>query len=144
LTSAFWRYTAFQIPGWLLAAGGGVFLYRTMDVPAWVASGVLVVWVIKDYALYPLLRRAYELDLRRPIDRLVGERGTANDDLSPGGYIRVRGELWRARVDEGQDTITAGTRVEVAAIDGATLVVTPVPGSSPDTTRRSGGHPPRS
>ena len=124
LSSAFWRYTAFQIPGWLIAAGGGVFLYRTMDVPVWVASGVLVVWVIKDYALYPLLRRAYELDERRPIERLIGEQGTASDELAPTGYIRVRGELWRARFTDDRQRLEAGSLVEVIAIEGTTLVVT--------------------
>ncbi len=139
MTSSFWRYTAFQVPGWIIAIVGGWFLHRWVDVPLWVASGVLVVWVIKDYALYPVLRSAYELDHRRPIDRLVGEHGTASDELSPSGYIRVRGELWRARPEqievdvdsevdvEGQNAIGTGIgqgdQVEVIGVDGALLVV---------------------
>ena len=133
LSSSFWRYTAFQVPGWIIAAGGGWFLHRWLDIPVWVASGVLVVWVIKDYALYPWLGSAYELDHRRPIDRLVGEHGTASDALSPSGYIRVRGELWRARSEdvqvdvdvEGGKAIVQGDRVEVIGVDGTLLVVRP-------------------
>ncbi len=131
LGSSFWRYTAFQVPGWIIAAGGGWLLHRWLDIPVWVASGVLVVWVIKDYALYPLLGSAYELDHRRPIDRLVGEHGTASDALSPSGYIRVRGELWRARSEsehvdvEGGKAIVQGERVEVIGVDGTLLVVRP-------------------
>ena len=129
LSSSFWRYTAFQVPGWIIAGGGGWLLHRWLDIPLWVASGVLVVWVIKDYALYPLLGSAYELDHRRPIDRLVGEHGTASDALSPIGYIRVRGELWRARSEsedvEGGKAIVPGDRVEVIGVDGTLLVVRP-------------------
>ena len=135
LSSSFWRYTAFQVPGWIIAAGGGWLLHRWLDIPVWVASGVLVVWVIKDYALYPLLGSAYELDHRRPIDRLVGEHGTASDALSPSGYIRVRGELWRARPEqvesivegnvEGENVVVPGDRVEVIGVDGTVLVVRP-------------------
>ncbi len=120
---AFWRYTAFQVPGWIIAAGGGWWIHRWLDVPVWVASGVLVVWVIKDYALFPFLRSAYELDHRLPIERLIGERGHATDQLSPTGYVRVRGELWRARTS-GQDTgISRGDPVEVTGVDGTTLLV---------------------
>jgi len=150
LSSSFWRYTAFQVPGWIIAAGGGWLLHRWLNIPLWVASGVLVVWVIKDYALYPLLGSAYELDHRRPIDRLVGEHGTASDALSPSGYIRVRGELWRARsedvkvdVEVAEDVegnidvdvdveskkavvIVQGDRVEVIGVDGTLLVVRPI------------------
>ena len=137
MTSSFWRYTAFQVPGWIIAIVGGWLLHRWLGIPLWVASGVLVVWVIKDYALYPVLRSAYELDHRRPIDRLVGEHGTASDGLSPSGYIRVRGELWRARSEdveievdvdgevgrENTVVIVQGDPVEVIGVDGTLLVV---------------------
>ncbi len=122
MTSSFWRYTAFQVPGWVIASVGGWLLHRWLEVPVWVASGILVVWVIKDYALYPVLRSAYDLDHTRPIDRLVGEYGTASDRLSPSGYVRVRGELWRAT---SVNIIMKGDHVEVIGLDGSTLVVRP-------------------
>ena len=124
---AFWRYTAFQVPGWLLAAGGGWWLHRALDAPPWVAAGLPVAWVIKDYALYPLLRSAYEADHRRRIEHLVGAHGTAVEPLDPSGYVRVRGELWRARPDRPAVRAGKGCRVEVTGADGATLVVAPLP-----------------
>ena len=123
---AFWRYTAFQIPGWLLAAIGGWWIYTTLGVPLWVAAGVLVVWVIKDYALYPVLRFAYEADHRRPIEYLIGTKGTAVDSLDPTGYVRVRGELWMAtrdKSDESGSPVGSGSAVQVTAVDGTMLVV---------------------
>ena len=87
------------------------------------ASGVLVVWVIKDYALFPFLRSAYELDHRLPIERMIGERGYATEQLSPTGYIRVRGELWRARTMEDDPAIDRGDPVRVTGVEGTTLLV---------------------
>ena len=120
---AFWRYTAFQIPGWLLASAGAYWLYSAIGVPAWVAAGLPLAWVIKDYALYPFLRFAYEADQRRPIERLIGVEGAAVEPLAPDGYVRVRGELWRARRIPADDAVGAGDAVEVVGVDGATLLV---------------------
>ena len=122
---AFWRYTALQIPCWLIAAGGGLWIYTTLDVPLWIAAGVLVVWVIKDYALYPVLRFAYEADHRTRIEHLIGSEGTAVEPLAPTGYVRVRGELWQARGEHDltSETVTPGSRVTITAVEGTTLVV---------------------
>ena len=51
---------------------------------------------LKDAALYPWLRTAYETDSRRVIERLIGLAGVAVEPLAPRGYVRVRGELWQA------------------------------------------------
>ena len=120
---AFWRYTAFQVPGWLLAGAGGWWLYRSLDVPLWVAAGLPAAWVIKDYALYPILGFAYEADKRRPIERLIGADGAAIEPLAPAGYVRVRGELWRARGGPEDTAVGAGDAVEVVGVEGTTLLV---------------------
>jgi len=140
---AFWRYTAFQVPGWIIAALGGWWLHGWLEVPVWVAAGVLVAWVIKDYALYPLLRSAYELDHRLPIERMIGEHGTATASLSPTGYIRVRGELWRARTQEDERAVNRGDPIEVVGVDGTTLVVQSSMRASSGTTPPSAEAPPQ-
>ncbi len=122
-SSSFWRYTAFQVPGWIFATGGGWLIHRWFGVPLWLALGVLVVWVIKDYALYPFLRGAYEIDHRWPIERMIGHVGRSVEPLSPTGYVRVRGELWRARTNDGAETIEPEESVEVIGVDRTTLVV---------------------
>ena len=139
---AFWRYTAFQIPGWLLAAAGGWWLYRYLSVPLWVAAGLPLAWVIKDYALYPLLRFAYEADQRRPIERLIGTEGAAVEPLAPAGYVRVRGELWRARGLAANGAIGTGDAIEVVGVEGATLIVSPAgraSGRYPESPRARSG-----
>ena len=120
--SAFWRYTAFQVPGWILAAVGGWWLYRTIGVPVWAAAGVLVAWVIKDFALYPSLRSAYELNHTMPVERLVGARGLATQPVAPTGFVRVRGELWRAEAEGPDASIAQGDEVEITGVNGMRLI----------------------
>ena len=53
---------------------------------------------------------------------LVGLTGVALDQLAPEGQVRINGEIWRARCEDGCD---AGVAVVVRAVDGLTLEVAP-------------------
>ena len=60
---------------------------------------------------------------RRPqvgIETLLGARGVVVTPCAPIGQVRVAGELWRARCDDGA---RRGDSVRVIAVDGLTLVV---------------------
>ena len=64
---------------------------------------------------------------RRPavgVEALVGRQAVVASDCRPEGQVRVAGELWGARCDEGA---SAGETVVVADVDGLTLVVEPLP-----------------
>ena len=121
LRSPFWRYTAFQIPGWVLAVTAGWWMYRSLDVPTWAAVGLPVFWFVKDMALYPLLRTAYDANDIPPVERLIGSHGRPVEPLSPRGYVRISGELWRAEA-EGEP-IARHADVEVVGAKGLVLRV---------------------
>lgn len=53
-------------------------------------------------------------------ETLVGATGEVVTPCTPLGQVRVQGELWRARCDDGA---AAGERIRVLALDGLTLVV---------------------
>jgi membrane protein implicated in regulation of membrane protease activity len=53
-------------------------------------------------------------------ETLVGALASVVTPCTPFGQVRVQGELWRARCDEGADV---GERVRVRALEGLTLVV---------------------
>jgi membrane protein implicated in regulation of membrane protease activity len=55
-------------------------------------------------------------------EALVGAIATVVAPCRPEGSVRVHGELWRARCDEGAD---AGARVRVREVEGLVLVVEP-------------------
>ena len=122
--SPFWRYTAFQVPGWVLAGAAGWWLHTSLDVPVWAAAGILVAWVVKDMALYPLLRTAYEVNEAPPVERLIGARGVPIEPLAPSGYVRIGNELWRAET-AGSARIEPGAPVEVIGARGLVLSVRP-------------------
>lgn len=129
------RYALFQVPGLLILVGVVVGLYRWAMLPGWGAVALVAVWILKDAALYPWLRTAYEPDSRRVIERLIGLAGVAVEPLAPRGYVRVRGELWQAESAEPGNTIDAGRAVTVHAIATDVLLVRPFsdsPPSAPD------------
>ncbi len=120
--SPFWRYTALQVPGWVLALAVGWWIRTAFDAPGWVAPAIPLAWVVKDMALYPLLRSAYDVNEAPPVERLIGRRGVAIEALAPSGYVRVGGELWRAHAGDAQP-IAARLEVEVVGAEGLVLSV---------------------
>ena len=121
------RYTLYQIPEWVLAAGAAVLLYRWGVLGGWTGALLVAAVMAKDAALYPLLRTAYESDASTAIERLIGLRGVAVEPLAPQGYVRVRGELWRSEATTAGRAIHRGHPVTVHAVRGTTLLVRPAP-----------------
>jgi len=121
--STWLRYLLFQIPGWLLAAGVALALWRWEFLPPWLCIAGFCAWVLKDLALYPLLRRVYEIDRKTGAQTLIGARGFAQEDLAPSGFVRVRGELWSATALPSERAIAAGTEVEIVGAERMIVIV---------------------
>lgn len=115
------RYALFQLPGLLGAALLLVVLWEWAGLPGWAAGLALAVWVAKDAALYPLLRRAYELP-RDGAEALIGRRGTVRRRLAPRGTVAIGSVLWLAETADGA-VIEVGEAVMVVAAHRLTLVV---------------------
>jgi len=70
-----------------------------------------------------LVRLVLQAQRRRPqtgAEGLVGQRGQAESDLQPEGWVIVQGELWQARAGE---RIASGESVEVLSVEGLRLRV---------------------
>ena len=117
------RYLLLQVPGWVLAGAILTGLRYWWGLPRWAAFGLFLLWVVKDLAMYPLLRIAYEAGVKTGSEELVGARGVAQEELAPDGYVRVRGELWHAEANPGNAPIPAGSPIRVLAAQGMTLIV---------------------
>lgn len=118
----FAKYLAYQVPGWILLILALMVMRELFGLSAVVTAGLFAAWVVKDLLLFPLLRAAYETG-PPVIERLIGEAGTAVEDLAPAGYVRVRGELWRAEVPDSDEPIAAGRPVTVSGVRGSILQV---------------------
>jgi len=117
------KYVALEAPGWALAGCVLAFFVWREDLSRPLALLLLALWVAKDFALYPLLRSAYEDGRPDGAGGLVGALGTARERLDPEGYVRVGSELWRAVVARGQAPVEAGSAVRVLEVRNLTLTV---------------------
>ena len=108
--------------GGLILFGGDSPTMPSTDVSLWVlvpfaaiafGGGGWVMWTIAQS------RKATPA---RTISSLVGQVGVAATDLSPRGTVHLQNELWTAVV-QGAESLAAGERVKVVAVDGIVLTV---------------------
>jgi inner membrane protein len=74
----------------------------------------------------PLMKRLYVTDAQTDLDTLVGQAGTAIDDIAAGavGQVEVRGATWNAR-NSAARTLARGERCLVVSRHELTLFVQP-------------------
>lgn len=119
------RYWLLQLPALALLVLILVYAQRWVDLPAWLFWGSLAIWVVKDAVLYPFVWRAYDWDRSKDSNSMVGVKGIAKELLAPSGYVQVRGELWKAELAEGVQSVEEGEPVLVQEVRGLTLIVKP-------------------
>lgn len=117
------RYTLLQIPALALIVITLIVIQQWVELPAWFTWSLVIIWVIKDVFLFPLTWRAYDWDHAGEVNSMVGRQGIVQERLSPAGSVRVRGELWRARLMGERSPIDKGEVVRVREIRGLTLFV---------------------
>lgn len=125
----FLRYLLYQLPGWALWSVVLLILQQLFVFPLWLVPAALAVWVAKDLILFSYVWMAYGAGhaAKRP---LAGSRGVVVKSLSPEGYIRIEGELWRAETADHARSIPPGETVTVEGINGLTLLVQPFTGTT--------------
>lgn len=118
------RYALLQLPGLLLLILL-IFLVKRWwpSVPLWMGPALVALAVIKDVVLFPLTWRAYAAGDPSNPSAMIGRRGTVTVRLDPEGYVRVRGELWRAAADERDRPVEKGQSVTVVGLEGLKLTV---------------------
>ncbi len=117
------RYWLLQIPGLILVILALGAAGKWFDLPASMGLLIFLLWVVKDAALYPILKPGYESAATAGTQRLVGMAGVTKQDLNPDGYVFVNGEWWKAVADPANDLIGAGEAVRVKSADGMLLTV---------------------
>ena len=135
----FWPYLLVQVPDILLAGIVLLLLQAWAGLPRRWVVGLFALWIIKEVAMYPLLRDAFAPPRTGP-DTIVGARGVATEPLAPGGYVRLGGELWAAECLPPHGAgIAAGSPIVVRGTRGLTLLVETEERSPPQ--REKGGVP---
>jgi len=121
------KYVLWQLPGWILVGAGLVWLHVFLGLPLVLVGVVFALDLAKDLMLFPAMRTVFQ-PAGDPSP--VGADGETVEALRPLGYVRVNGELWRARHARSA-RLPAGRRVVVRAASGLTLIV--------EEPRRPGG-----
>jgi len=122
--SSLLRYAIFQLPGTTAVSLLLAALVRWGGLAPRTAALLLALWVLKDLALFPFVRKAYETrGGGGGAEALVGALGTAQDRLDPEGWVRLGHERWRARARGG--SIEKDLPVRVREVRGLVLVVEP-------------------
>jgi membrane protein implicated in regulation of membrane protease activity len=143
-------FSLFGAVGCFAAALTAVFLPDAIPLQLLVAAGVAALGIV---AIRPMVSRRFHVRSgtgalgRGVAGTLVGEEVMTLDevgDIRLVGHVRLAGERWLAASGSGQ-TIPAGTKVLVTAVEGTTLIVWPVeapeldlpkPDDAPDRTQK--------
>lgn len=120
------KYWLLQLPEVALLAAVLLLLKEWLGFPAWLVWSLVGLWVAKDAVLYPFVWRSFDPAYPATLHSLDGEHGVATERLDPAGYIRVRGELWRAELARGARPVEKDETVRVQATRGLTVIVVPV------------------
>jgi membrane protein implicated in regulation of membrane protease activity len=97
--------------------------YFNIHIPLWGLAILMLASAAFSGSLYSAGRRTFSLRARVAADDLIGSEGVVTKQLSPQGYIKVQGVLWKAICLESN--LEVGYRVEVTGIMGLKLVVKP-------------------
>ncbi len=94
-----------------------------MRIPVPLVVGTSVVTGLIFFGVMLLAVRAQHAPVRMGMESMIGKSGTARSEISPLGQVQVGAELWTAEIIEGEESISAGERVEVISIEGLRLKV---------------------
>ena len=117
------RYALFQVPALLLVAAAAHLIGGHFGWPPSVRWGIVLLWLVKDAALFPLTWKSYLAGGASPAAGLVGRVATARERIESRGYVLVGGELWRAELTGGCPPVEEGGGVRIVAVSGLTLLV---------------------
>jgi membrane-bound serine protease (ClpP class) len=119
------KYGLLQLPGQVLFVLILLLARQWVDIPGYVLIGLISLSVGKDIVLFPFLWRYYDASLFPDRFDMIGRTGFALSRLDPEGFVRVRGERWRAGIAADEAPVEKGTAICVDGIEGLRLTVRP-------------------
>jgi len=121
-------YTIYAIVGTILEVAALLIVVLwvlplfNIYIPWWILAVLLVIDLGVSAFTYIMGRRALSQKLKYGPEAIIGSEGVVATALNPTGYIKVRGELWKASC---QYRLEIGDEVVVTEIEGLKLIVVP-------------------
>jgi len=119
--------TLLMLAGGALAGGTVMLLNGPILLAVVVACAVaaLLLFALRPWLLRSLRKRGVDLIETNSAALVTLHAKTLDEVTVTGGRVKLRGEVWSARVEEGAEVIHEGADVVVVKIDGATAIVAP-------------------
>jgi membrane protein implicated in regulation of membrane protease activity len=89
-------------------------------VPLWGLACLMIGLLVISVFTYLMGRRALDKNMVCAPEVMIGKSGVAATELSPGGYVKIQGELWQASSDL---LISIGEEIVVTGMNGFKLQV---------------------
>ncbi|MEZ4598283.1 MAG: NfeD family protein [Syntrophotaleaceae bacterium] len=121
---AYLRYLLMNLPGMIGLILVLILIGHWISLPGWMFWLILGLWIAKDFLLFPFVWRSYLPTDSTDSASLAGQKGVVKKRLDPGGYIEVRGELWRAERMSPGPPVEVGRIVHIRRREGLSLFVT--------------------
>ena len=90
-------------------------------IPVWGTVLICIAFAVYGIVMYRIGSRALRRKLTPGFTDMIGTEGRVVSRLSPEGFVRIKGELWEAKAEEG--SIDTGIDVIVVKQSGMLLIV---------------------
>lgn len=94
-----------------------------VNIPVWGLILLMGAYGVKEGITYRIGAKALQRKPVGSLEGMVGCCGKASTLLAPDGYVRVKGELWRA--SSTGPNIEDGDEIIVTEVNGLTFIVAP-------------------
>ena len=122
-------YTIYSIVGTILEQVALVIIVRVglpylfnIHVPWWGLAILMAAFLVYSLFTYRMGKRALGKQPLVSPEAIIGSEGIVATSLHPKGYVKVKGELWRA---SSKSETEVGDEIEVIGIEGIELIVAP-------------------
>lgn len=121
-------YTIYAIIGTILEQVALVIIvllglpHFNIHIPLWGLITLMAIMLAYSYFNYRMGKKALN---KRPMitsEAIVGCEGIVATPMDPKGYVKVKGELWKA---SSESDMEIGSEIVVTGVNGIKLIVTP-------------------
>ena len=122
-------YTVYSLIGTIVEQGAIFIIIRWwlpqigIEVPWWGLALVMGAFLVYSIYTYSKGRAAMRQTPLVAPETVIGSRGRVATSLDPRGYVRVKGELWKA---QSEYRLEPDDEIVVVGVRGIQLVVAPV------------------
>jgi membrane protein implicated in regulation of membrane protease activity len=122
------NYTIYAIIGTILEQCALVVIVRwwlpqfDINISWWITGILMFLLLVYSFYTYHMGRAALLRKSAVYPESIIGSEGVVATPLDPAGYVKVKGELWKA---SSSSHLEIGEKVIVTQIDGIRLVVMP-------------------